>query len=218
MYGFSAWQQGLFFLENFSFPYEAMAHSSPSPRNEESLAADTNSNHNSDDDNNDDNDAKSKLPTHQRSLSGSVVEEASLDVRIWDWSTHVYNATSTLSEEEDERVDPYLHKVDRKATIIVTLPTPAYMKEQQDDIPSPPRPLPTPSRSSETHHNQREQQRRVSLQTMLPAHHHPHRSVLEGGVWESASSSDDDEDEDGSGLDDDWHQFRVEWIDFNAAH
>jgi hypothetical protein len=57
---------------------------------------------------------------------------------------------------------------------------------------------------------------------MLPTR--PYRSSFDLGeeeesetAWESESdSSSDDEYE--SGLDDDWHQFRVEWIDFDVAH
>jgi hypothetical protein len=45
----------------------------------------------------------------------------------------------------------------------------------------------------------------------------PYYSTLdkeEDTVWESTSESSDDE----SDLDDDWHQFHVEWIDFDVAH
>jgi hypothetical protein len=61
--------------------------------------------------------------------------------------------------------------------------------------------------------------RRMSLQTMhmmLPSL--PYRSFFSSDdetTWESASDSSS---EDESGLDDDWDQFRVEWIDFEGAH
>ena len=71
----------------------------------------------------------------------------------------------------------------------------------------------TPSRPSQ-------RDRRVSLQA-LPVHtmelKRPYYSTLDVGedtVWESTSESSDDE----SDLDDDWHQFHVEWIDFDVAH
>jgi hypothetical protein len=71
----------------------------------------------------------------------------------------------------------------------------------------------TPSRPSQ-------RDRRVSLQA-LPVHtmvpKRPYYSTLDTGedtVWESTSESSDDE----SDLDDDWHQFHVEWIDFDVAH
>jgi hypothetical protein len=35
-------------------------------------------------------------PARRRSMSGGVVEETALDVRIWDWSTRVHRATSFL--------------------------------------------------------------------------------------------------------------------------
>ena len=63
--------------------------------------------------------------------------------------------------------------------------------------------------------------RRVSLQA-LPVHtmvpERPYHSTFDLGedtVWESTSESSDDDESD---LDDDWHQFRVEWIDFDVAH
>jgi hypothetical protein len=60
---------------------------------------------------------------------------------------------------------------------------------------------------------------RMSLHTMhmmLPSL--PYRSFFSSDdetTWESASDSSS---EYGSGLDDDWDQFRVEWIDFDGAH
>jgi hypothetical protein len=51
------------------------------------------------------------------------------------------------------------------------------------------------------------------LPTAFP--YHSFFSSDDETTWESESAySSDDE----SGLDDDWHQFRVEWIDFDGAH
>lgn len=139
------------------------------------------------------------------------MEETALDVRIWDWSTRVSNAT-TVFDEDDECFDPHLDKVDpvdaptpARTAILVSLPSSAPLWEHQ----FPNQPL-TPSRPSH-------RDRRVSLQT-LPAHKtlpsHSYRSSFdsEETVWESGSSSSSDDE---SALDDDWHQFRVEWIDFD---
>ncbi|KAI0246297.1 hypothetical protein BJV78DRAFT_1158008 [Lactifluus subvellereus] len=173
----------------------------PSPRNEKTPAADPSLNAACD--------VKPK-PARRRSMSGGVVEETALDVQIWDWSTRVHQATSLLGEE-DECVDPYLHKVDPVDTpssaILVKLPS--YTSLAEHNIPAT---QPLSSRQSQ-------RDRRVSVQTlpvymMLPTQ--PYRSSLEkGAVWESESvSSSDDE----SGMDDDWRQFRVEWIDFDGDH
>lgn len=105
-------------------------------------------------------------------------------------------------------MDPYLDQVDpvdtpssAREAILVKLPL------GEHNIPAT---QPLSSRPSQ-------RDRRVSVQTlpvymMLPAQ--PYRSSLEkGAVWESESvSSLDDE----SGMDDDWRQFRVEWIDFDG--
>jgi hypothetical protein len=45
--------------------------------------------------------------------------------------------------------------------------------------------------------------------------YHSTFDLSEDTVWESLSESSDEDDE--SDLDDDWHQFRVEWIDFDMA-
>ncbi|KAI0248505.1 hypothetical protein BJV78DRAFT_793660 [Lactifluus subvellereus] len=137
------------------------------------------------------------------SMSGGVVEETALDVRIWYWNTRVHQAT-TLLGEEDEYVDPYLQKVH-------TVDTPSSAREAIH--------AKLPSYTSSGEHNmehnipatqplsslQSQRDYRVSVQTlpvymMLPAQ--PYRSSLEkGAVWESESvSSSDDE----SGMDNDW--------------
>ncbi len=123
-----------------------------------------------------------------------------------------------IYREEDECVDPYMGKVDpvdapatARTPILVALSSAASLWEHE----LPPLQLLTPSRSSQ-------RARRVSLQT-LPVHtmlpKRPYRSPFDLGdetVWESASGSESESDSE-SGLDDDWHQFRVEWIDFDVA-
>ena len=66
-----------------------------------------------------------------------------------------------------------------------------------------------------------EHDHRMSLQP-LPMHmilpSFPYRSFFSSDdetSWKSASASSS---EDESGLDDDWDQFRVEWIDFDGSH
>lgn len=108
-------------------------------------------------------------------------------------------------------MDPYLfNKVDpvdvpasSRKTILVTLPTSTSLGEQ---VISP---------------MQGQRDRRLSLQT-LPMHmvlpalpYHSFFALDEETNWESDSTSSSDDE---SGLDDDWHQFRVEWIDFDGAH
>jgi hypothetical protein len=107
-------------------------------------------------------------------------------------------------------VDPYLFDevdpVDVPAStptkILLTLPTSASLGEQEF------------SHALEHDHH-------MSLQTlpmhmMLPSL--PYRSFFSSDdetTWESASDSSSEYE---SGLDDDWDQFRVEWIDFDGAH
>jgi hypothetical protein len=144
-------------------------------------------------------------------MPSDAVEETSLNLRILDWSLRVSNATAVL-DDEDECVDPYVFdKVDpvdvpasTRTTILVTLPTSPSLGEQ----------VISPMQGQRDH--------RVSLQTlsmhkMLPTAfpYHSFFSSDDETTWESESAySSDDE----SGLDDDWHQFRVEWIDFDGAH
>jgi len=89
----------------------------------------------------------------------------------------------------------------KRATILVTLPTAASLGEQ----------VISPMQGQRDH-------RRMST---LPMHmmlsslpYHSFFSSDDDTTWESATVSSSDE----SGLDDDWHQFRVEWIDFDGAH
>jgi hypothetical protein len=160
------------------------------------------------------NDPKAK-PARRRSMPGGVMEETSLDVRIWDWSTRVSYA-NTILEEEGDCVDPFLDKVDPvdapkvpRTSILVAPPNVASLWEHE--LP-PLQPL-TSSRLSQ-------RDRRVSLQT-LPVHtmlpRHPYRPSLdsEETAWESVSETSSDDE---SGLDDDWRQFRVDWIDFDVSH
>jgi hypothetical protein len=109
---------------------------------------------------------------------------------------------------EDECVDPYLHKIDsgspssnRKA-IIVTLPNSPSLEEHG---------IPT----SQT----RLRDRRVSVQT-VPVHMmttHPSRPSLDKrAVWDDESTSNSSSSDGRSGMDNDWRQFRVEWIDFEG--
>jgi len=151
-------------------------------------------------------------------MPGGVMEETTLDVRIWDWSTRMSFA-NTILEEEGECVDPYLCKVDpvdapksARSSVLTAPPNVASLWKHE---------LPTfqplaPSRPSR-------RDRRVSLQD-LPVHtmtpKRPYHSTFdldlsEDTAWETTSESSDDDESD---LDDDWHQFRVEWIDFDVAH
>lgn len=103
-----------------------------------------------------------------------------------------------------DKVDPVDVPASTRTTILVTLPTSASLGEQ----------VISPVQGQRDH--------RVSLQTlsmhkMLPTAfpYHSFFSSDDETTWESSSAySSDDE----SGLDDDWHQFRVEWIDFDGAH
>jgi len=114
-------------------------------------------------------------------------------------------------------VDPFLGKVDpvdtpkvARTSILVAPPNLASLWE--NELP-PLQPL-TLSRLSQ-------RDRRVSLQTppvhtMLPKRpYHPSLDSEEVTAWEYASESSSDDE---SGLDDDWHQFHVEWIDFDVSH
>jgi len=178
----------------------------PSPRNEESESAGANMTAAKD---------ATSRPAHRRSMPGGIMEETTLDVRIWDWSTRVSFAT-TILEEEDGCVDPYLCRVDpvdapkpARSSVLIAPPNVASLWKHE---------LPVLQSLAPSRPSQRD--RRVSLQA-LPVHtmapKRPFYSTFELGedtVWESTSESSDDE----SDLDDDWHQFRVEWIDFDVAH
>lgn len=100
-----------------------------------------------------------------------------------------------------DEVDPVDVPASTPAKILLTLPTSASLAEQEI----------SPVLEQHDH--------RISLQT-LPMHKMlpplPYRSFFSSGdetTWESASDSSS---EDESGLDDDWDQFRVEWIDFDG--
>jgi len=142
-------------------------------------------------------------------LPGNVREETPLDARIWDWSTHVYHATTLPGKEREgeEWADPYLDdKVDPvdtplpiRTAFLVALPSTASPLWERDF------PVLLPS--------QHEQQHRRSLR--MPHPRHPYSSSLKETTayqWELSSASSHEE----SGIDDDWHQFRVEWIDFGV--
>ncbi|KAF8274626.1 hypothetical protein EI94DRAFT_1695775 [Lactarius quietus] len=138
----------------------------------------------------------------------SVEQEMQLDERIWDWSTSVYHATALPGDDGgdgDEYVDPYLDdKVDpvdtplpTRATFLVALPSTAAPLWEHDF------PVSLPS----------QHEHRRSLRP--PQRRHPYSSPPKEGTtcqWELASASSHEE----SPIDDDWHQFRVEWIDFNG--
>ena len=108
----------------------------------------------------------------------------------------------------EEYVDPYLEdKVDpvdtplpTRATFLVALPSTAAPLSEHD--------FPTSLPS------QHEQQHRRST-SWSPQRRHPYSAPLKDNStcqWELASASSREE----SGIDDDWHQFRVEWIDFGV--
>lgn len=120
------------------------------------------------------------------------------------------NAVGTL-DEEDESVDPYsfdeVDPVDVPAStptkILLTLPTSASLEEQEI----------SPALERHDHHMSLQS---LPMHMMLPSL--PYRSFFlsdDETTWESASAYSS---EDESGLDDDWDQFRVEWIDFDGAH
>ena len=102
-----------------------------------------------------------------------------------------------------DEVDPVDVPASTPTKILFTLPTSASLGEQEI----------SPALEQHDCH--------MSLQT-LPMHMMlpplPYRSFFSSDdetTWESASDSSS---EDESGLDDDWDQFRVEWIDFDGAH
>jgi len=141
-------------------------------------------------------------------LPGSVGQETPLDERIWDWSTSVYHATALPGDEGDgevcvdthldDKVDPVDTPLPTRATFLVALPSTAAPLWEHDF------PVSLPS--------QYEQQHRRSFRT--PQRRHPYSTPLKDLTacqWELASASSHEE----SGIDDDWHQFRVEWIDFD---
>lgn len=150
--------------------------------------------------------AKPHQRTWRSMLPGCVGQETALDARIWDWSTGVYRAT-TLGDEGVERADPYLDdKVDpvdtplpTRTAFLVALPSTAAPLWEHDF------PVSLP--------NQHEQQRRRSL--YMPRQRRAYSPSLKetsACQWELGSASSHEE----SGIDDDWHQFRVEWIDFGV--
>lgn len=114
-------------------------------------------------------------------------------------------------------MDPYLCKVDpvdapksARSSVFTAPPNVASLWKHE---------LPTFQPLAPSRPSQRD--RRVSLQA-LPVHtmaptrpYHSTFDLSEDTVWESLSESSDEDDE--SDLDDDWHQFRVEWIDFDMA-
>jgi len=88
--------------------------------------------------------------------------------------------------------------------ILLTLPTSASLEEQEI------------SPVLEQHDHRMSLHQALSMHKMLPTL--PYRSFFSSDdeiTWESASASTSDDE---SGLDDDWHQFRVEWIDFDGSH
>jgi hypothetical protein len=113
-------------------------------------------------------------------------------------------------------VDPYLHKLDpaspsNRRAILLTLPNSPSLEEH--GIPA------TQAFTSRSRHRDcRVSAQTVPVHMMLPTH--PCRSSLDkGAFWEAESTSDSSSSSssDGqSGMDDDWRQFRVEWIDFDG--
>lgn len=103
-----------------------------------------------------------------------------------------------------DEVDPVDVPASTPTKILLTLPDSASLEEQEIS-----------SALGEYDHH-------MSLQP-LPVH-----MMLPSLRYQSFFSSDDDEttwetasassSEDEPGLDDDWDQFRVEWIDFDGAH
>lgn len=103
-----------------------------------------------------------------------------------------------------DKVDPVDVPASTRTTILVTLPTSPSLGEQ---VISP----------VQGHRDHRVSLQTLSMHKMLPTAfpYHSFFSSDDETTWESESAySSDDE----SGLDDDWHQFRVEWIDFDGAH
>jgi hypothetical protein len=101
-----------------------------------------------------------------------------------------------------DKVDPVDVPASTRTTILVTLPTAESFEDEISPM-------------------QGQCDRRVSLQT-LPMHmmlpvlpYHSFFALDEESIWESDSTSSSEYE---SELDDDWHQFRVEWIDFDGAH
>jgi hypothetical protein len=143
-----------------------------------------------------------------RKLDGSAHPRVSFAFVLY----YQHDTNRLRDSDEDECVDPFVFdKVDpvdvpasTRTTILATLPTSASFGEQVIS------------------HVQGQRDPRMSLQTlymheMLPTAfpYHSFFSSDDETTWESeyAYSSDDE-----SGLDEDWHQFCVEWIDFDGAH
>ena len=100
----------------------------------------------------------------------------------------------------EDKVDPVDTPLPTRATFLVALPSTAAPLWEHDF------PVSLPS--------QHEQQHRRSM-TWSPQRRHPYSAPLKDSStcqWELASASSREE----SGIDDDWHQFRVEWIDFGV--
>ncbi|KAI0269086.1 hypothetical protein BGY98DRAFT_1101233 [Russula aff. rugulosa BPL654] len=149
--------------------------------------------------------------SRRQSIPSHVVEESSLKLRILDWSSHVSNALGTL-DEEDEYVDPDLFdEVDPvdvpestpTTKILLTLPSSVSLGEQEIS-------------SALEQHDYRMSLQALPVHMMLPSlRYRSFFSSDDETTWETASASSS---EDESGLEDDWDQFRVEWIDFDGAH
>jgi hypothetical protein len=120
------------------------------------------------------------------------------------WGTHY--------SEEDEYVDPDLFdEVDPvdvpestpTTKILLTLPSSVSLGEQEI----------SPALEQ---HDYRMSLQALPVHMMLPSlRYRSFFSSDDETTWETASASSS---EDESGLEDDWDQFRVEWIDFDGAH
>ena len=99
----------------------------------------------------------------------------------------------------DDKVDPVDTPLPTRTAFVVALPSTASPLWEHDF------PVSMPS--------QHEQQYRKSMR--MPHPRHAYSSSFKETTarqWELHSASSHEE----SGIDDDWHQFRVEWIDFGV--
>jgi hypothetical protein len=100
-----------------------------------------------------------------------------------------------------DEVDPVDVPASTPTKILLTLPSSASLGEQEI----------CPALEQ---HGYRMSLQALPMHMMLPSL--PYRSFFSSDdetTWETASSSEDE-----SGLEDDWDQFRVEWIDFDGDH
>src|SRR5260221_1782286 len=120
---------------------------------------------------------------------------------------------SYIYREEGECVDPADAPRSARSSVLTEQPNNVASLWKHE--------LPTfqplaPSRPSPSQRDRRVSLQALPVHTMVPKR--PYHSTFDLGEdtdWESTSESSDDDQSD---LDADWHQFRVDGIDFDVAH